>query len=71
MTTFFDRDQADHADQRALVHDADHDVGLDARALHPVAERVRAAFDAADIADRIEQSFRTPLPDDDEYPLAY
>ncbi|MET8775385.1 hypothetical protein AB0H49_07315 [Nocardia sp. NPDC050713] len=71
MTTIPARDDADYADQRTLVHDADRHIGLDTRALHPLAERVRAAFDAADTTDRIEQSVRIPLPDEDEYPLAY
>ncbi|MCP2288436.1 hypothetical protein [Nocardia amikacinitolerans] len=71
MTTIPARDDADYAEQRALVHDADRHTGLDTRALHPLAERVRAAFDAADTTDRIDQAFITPLPDDDDYRLAY
>ncbi|WP_040787103.1 hypothetical protein [Nocardia pneumoniae] len=61
---------ADYAEQHTLVCATDQDTGLDTTALTPLAERIRAAFDSAETTDRIEQSFLTPLPDED-YPLAY
>ncbi|GAA5089055.1 hypothetical protein [Nocardia iowensis] len=69
MTTIPAGNPADYAEQRIPVHDPEA-AGLDATALTPLAERIRRAFDSADIADRIEQSVITPLPDDD-YPFAY
>ncbi|MGK8523846.1 hypothetical protein ACRS6B_20915 [Nocardia asteroides] len=70
MSPFPVRDDAGHTEQDVLAYHADHDFGLDTTALTPLAERVRAAFDSAGIADRIDQSLLTPLPDED-YPLAY
>ncbi|MEU6585486.1 hypothetical protein [Nocardia sp. NPDC046763] len=70
MTTLFPAgSDLDRAEQHALVDDRDRDLGPDTTALHPLAERVRAAFDAADIADRIDQNWITPRPrdDDDDY----
>ncbi|MET8429049.1 hypothetical protein [Nocardia sp. NPDC004860] len=57
----------DRAEQNALVHDSDRDVGLDTTALHPPAARIRAAVDAAAIADRFDQAWITPLDLDDDY----
>ncbi|MBF6175816.1 hypothetical protein [Nocardia blacklockiae] len=60
----------DRAEQHTPV--TDHDVGLDAEALHPLAERIRAAFDSASVTDRIDQNWITPHDDDDDYyHLAY
>lgn len=69
MATIPTRDDADFAEQLTLAHDTERDIGLDTTALTPLAERIRAAFDAADATDRLEQSLITPLPDDD-YPFA-
>lgn len=60
----------DRADQRIPVDPGEHDIGLDPAALHPLAERIRGAFDSAPIADRIEQAWILP-PDDDTDLLAY
>ncbi|MFE3262263.1 hypothetical protein [Nocardia sp. NPDC059229] len=57
----------DRAGQNLPVGDSDRDIGLDTAALHPLAERVRAAFDAATIADRFDQAWITPLDCDDDY----
>ncbi|MFE3800346.1 hypothetical protein KHQ06_16120 [Nocardia tengchongensis] len=46
----------DRAEQAVLVRDRDRELGLDTTALHPLAERVRAAFDTAATADRIDQN---------------
>ncbi|MEV0711555.1 hypothetical protein [Nocardia aurea] len=70
MTTIPTRTDADRADQLAPADPADRGLDLDTAASSPLAERVRDAFDAADITDRIDQSWITPTPDDD-YPLAY
>lgn len=61
---------ADYAEQHAFACRTDQDAGLDTTALTPLAERIRDAFDSAEAADRIEQSYLAPLPDED-YPLAY
>ncbi|WP_433685146.1 hypothetical protein [Nocardia sp. CA-119907] len=61
----------DRAEQNALVGDSDRDVGLDTTALHPLAERVRATFDAAATADRFDQAWITPLDCDDDYDHDY
>ncbi|NKY88705.1 hypothetical protein [Nocardia veterana] len=61
----------DRAEQNTPVIDRDLEAGLDTAAMHPLAERIRAAFDAAEISDRIDQNWITPH-DDDEYDcLAY
>ncbi|QBS41288.1 hypothetical protein [Nocardia sp. CS682] len=70
MTTIPAGSAADLAEQQAAVYDFDVPTGLDETAIPPLAERIRDAFEAADITDRIEQSLITPLPDDD-YPFAY
>ncbi|WP_227982163.1 hypothetical protein [Nocardia spumae] len=57
----------DRADQNILVRDSDRDVGLDATAMHPPAETVRAAIDSAELTDRIDQAWITPLDFDDDY----
>ncbi|MFE3230110.1 hypothetical protein [Nocardia sp. NPDC059228] len=57
----------DRAEQNALVRDIDRDAGPDTTALHPPAERIRAALDAAAIADRFDQAWITPLDLDDDY----
>ncbi|MEU2031210.1 hypothetical protein [Nocardia amamiensis] len=61
---------ADYAEQHTFACRTDQEVGLDTTALTPLAERIRGAFESAGTADRIEQSFLTPFPDED-YPLAY
>ncbi|MFI9401311.1 hypothetical protein [Nocardia sp. NPDC052316] len=70
MTTIPAGNAADLAEQQVAVHDYDVPTGLDETAIPPLAERIRDAFEAADITDRIEQSLITPLPDDD-YPFVY
>jgi hypothetical protein len=70
MSAFPMSNDADYAEQDVLAYHADHDFGLDTTTLTPLAERIRTAFDTAGIADRIDQSLLTPLPDED-YPLAY
>ncbi|MGV9662923.1 hypothetical protein [Nocardia niigatensis] len=52
----------DHAEQARLVREADHDLGVDTTALHPLAEQIRAAFDTATVADLIDQNTITPRP---------
>ncbi|MFE9323351.1 hypothetical protein ACIHDR_40290 [Nocardia sp. NPDC052278] len=64
MTTFAAGSDLDRADQNIPVDDTDRDIGLDTSALHPLAERIRAAFDTADITDRIDQAWITPPADD-------
>ncbi|WP_187687707.1 hypothetical protein [Nocardia wallacei] len=54
--------EADRAEQATVAHDSLH--GLDTTRVHPLAERMRAAFDAADIADRVDQAWITPLDED-------
>ncbi|WP_156161729.1 hypothetical protein [Nocardia vulneris] len=73
MTTFVPAGgDVDRAGQHAFADERDRDLGLDTAAVHPVAERIRAAFDAADLTDRIDQNWITPAPfDDDYYCLAY
>ncbi|MGQ4616171.1 hypothetical protein [Nocardia sp. R7R-8] len=71
MTTIPLYSDGDHADQQTLVRAADRDIGLDTGGLHPLAERIRAAFDTADISDRIDQAWITPTADDDYDCLAY
>lgn len=66
MTTIPSSGDLDRADQSTFVRDADRDIGLDTTALHPLAEHIRDAFDSADIADRIDQAWITPYPDDYE-----
>ncbi|MGV9663824.1 hypothetical protein ACWDUL_08370 [Nocardia niigatensis] len=61
----------DRAEQHTLVDADDRELGPDTTALHPLAERVRAVFDAADIADHIDQNWITPQPRDDYDCLAY
>ncbi|WP_433566771.1 hypothetical protein ACQP1O_17230 [Nocardia sp. CA-151230] len=57
----------DRAEQNVLARDSDRDAGLDTAALHPPAERERAVFDAAELTDRIDQAWITPLDLDDDY----
>ncbi|MEV2226717.1 hypothetical protein AB0E01_43750 [Nocardia vinacea] len=57
----------DRAGQNVPVHDSDRDIGLDTTALQPPAETVRAAVDPADLTDRIDQAWITPLDLDDNY----
>ncbi|MFC3965361.1 hypothetical protein [Nocardia jiangsuensis] len=54
----------DRADQHFLAHPDDHDTGLDPAALSPPTDRLRAAFDSADLADRIDQAWILPAQDD-------
>ncbi|MFI6866185.1 hypothetical protein [Nocardia sp. NPDC050406] len=64
----------DRAEQHTPVDEGDRELGLDTAALHPVAERSRPVFDTAELADRIDQNWITPVPcdDDDDYScLAY
>ncbi|GAB4586190.1 hypothetical protein [Nocardia sp. IFM 10818] len=64
----------DRAEQHALVDERDRDLGLDAAAVQPVAERSRPVFDTADLTDRLDQNWITPVPsdyDDDYSCLAY
>ncbi|MFQ6397479.1 hypothetical protein ACLMAJ_29020 [Nocardia sp. KC 131] len=51
----------DRAEQNTLARDSDRDLGLDTTGLHPLAERIRTAFDSAEITDRIDQAWITPL----------
>ncbi|MFE5284010.1 hypothetical protein ACFRAQ_03430 [Nocardia sp. NPDC056611] len=69
-TLFPNGSDGDRAEQSRYVCDTDRDIGLDTTALHPLAERVRAAFDAAAIADRCDQAWITPLDLDDDYTLS-
>lgn len=69
-TVFPNGSDGDRAEQSFCVRDTDRDVGLDTTALHPLAERVRAAFDAAAIADRCDQAWITPLDLDDDHTLS-
>lgn len=55
----------DRAGQHALVRD--RHIGLDTTALASPTETVRAAVDPADLADRIDQAWNTPLDCDDDY----
>ncbi|MCC3313905.1 hypothetical protein [Nocardia africana] len=71
MTAMQSGSDLDRADQSIPVGDQDLDTGLDTRTLHPLAERIRAAFDSAAITDRIDQNWITPYDDDDYYCLAY
>lgn len=57
----------DRAEQNILVHDRDHDAGLNPATLLPPAETLRAAIDPAALADRIDQAWITPLDCDDDY----
>ncbi|MEV6140190.1 hypothetical protein AB0L63_29935 [Nocardia sp. NPDC051990] len=57
----------DRAGQNVPVRDSDRDIGLDTTTLHPLAEAVRAAFDTAELTDRIDQAWITPLDLDDDY----
>ncbi len=57
----------DLAEQNTLVGDSDRDIGLDTTALAPPAETVRAAIDTAELTDRIDQAWITPLDCDDDY----
>ncbi|WP_433592090.1 hypothetical protein [Nocardia sp. CA-145437] len=59
-----DFDRAQHID------DSDRGAGLDTAALQPPHERVRAAIDAATLADRFDQAWITPLDLDDDYDYA-
>ncbi|MBF6079223.1 hypothetical protein ABZ894_14510 [Nocardia beijingensis] len=70
MSTFPYGSDTDRAGQDTLVYDHDRDIGLDTAAVHPLAERIRAAFDTAALTDRIDQAWITPHPYDD-YDLAY
>ncbi|WP_174188300.1 hypothetical protein [Nocardia barduliensis] len=60
---------ADRLDQQSPV-DRREPAGIDTTTRTPLAERIRDAFDHADVVDRFEPAVHTPLPDD-EYPLAY
>ncbi|WP_169816366.1 hypothetical protein [Nocardia miyunensis] len=55
----------DRAGQNVPVHD--REFGLDTTALRPPVEAVRAAIDPADLTDRIDQAWITPLDLDDDY----
>ncbi|MFI6365608.1 hypothetical protein ACIBG0_22940 [Nocardia sp. NPDC050630] len=57
----------DLAEQNIPVRDSDTDIGLDTATLHPLAERIRAAFDSAAMSDRIDQAWITPLDTDNDY----
>ncbi len=57
----------DRAEQNALIYDSDREAGLDADRVHPLAEQIRAAFEHAEITDRIDQAWITPLDCDDDY----
>ncbi|WP_067814490.1 hypothetical protein [Nocardia inohanensis] len=46
-----------------LVDERDRVRGLDTAARHPLAERIRAAFDAAELADRIDHTATAPPED--------
>ncbi|MFE3105071.1 hypothetical protein [Nocardia tengchongensis] len=69
-TVFPNGSDGDRAEQSFCVRDTDRDIGLDITALHPLAERVRAAFDAATIADRCDQAWITPMDLDDDHTLS-
>ncbi|MFD6358190.1 hypothetical protein [Nocardia tengchongensis] len=69
-TVFPTGSDGDRAEQSFYVRDADREIGLDATALHPLAERVRAAFDTAAIADRCDQAWITGLDLDDDHTLS-
>ncbi|MFD8245921.1 hypothetical protein [Nocardia sp. NPDC059691] len=71
MTTIPLYGDGDLADQQTPVRADDRDIGLDTGGLHPLTERIRAAFDTADISDRIDQAWITPTADDDYDCLAY
>ncbi|AXK84573.1 hypothetical protein IU443_01565 [Nocardia farcinica] len=71
MSTIPTADYADRADQFTPILADDQGADMDLVASNPLAERIRRAFDDADLADRIDQSISTPLPDEDDYPLAY
>ncbi|MGO4649709.1 hypothetical protein AB4305_32980 [Nocardia sp. 2YAB30] len=58
---------SDRAGQSILVRDSDRDAGLDTTAMRPPAETVRAAIDPAELTDRIDQAWITPLDCDDDY----
>ncbi|UGT62028.1 hypothetical protein [Nocardia asteroides] len=53
----------DRADQHTLAHPDDHDTGLDPAALSPPPDRLRAAFDSAELTDRIDQAWILPADD--------
>lgn len=57
----------DLAEQRILAYGSDRDIGPNTTALRPLTEHVRAAFEAAALADRIDQVRLTPHDDDDDY----
>jgi hypothetical protein len=68
MTVFPAGSDADRAEQQALADIRDRDTGPDFTGVHPLAERIRHAFDTA---DRIDQSWTLPHADDDYDCLAY
>ena len=57
----------DRAGRNLPADDSDRDIGLDTTTLAPPAETVRAAIDPADLTDRIDQAWITPLDCDDDY----
>jgi len=56
----------DRAEQNILVREDDRHIGLDTTVLHPPPEAVRAVIDPADLTDRIDQAWITPLDLDDD-----
>ncbi|MBY8856577.1 hypothetical protein K7711_08825 [Nocardia sp. CA2R105] len=57
----------DRAEQDILLRERERDAGLDISTLTPPPDTVRAALDPADLADRIDQAWITPLDCDDDY----
>ncbi|WP_067673179.1 cold-shock protein [Nocardia miyunensis] len=55
---------ADRAEQNTLIRD--RESALDGTRMHPLAEKIRTAFERAEITDRIDQAWIAPLDCDDE-----
>ncbi|KZM75019.1 hypothetical protein [Nocardia terpenica] len=66
-TTILAGSDFDRADQNVPVHECD--IGLDTTALCAPAEAARAAIDPAELTDRIDQAWITPLDLEDDYSL--
>ncbi|ATL68959.1 hypothetical protein [Nocardia terpenica] len=64
-TTTLSGSDFDRADQSVLVHECD--ICLDTTALHAPAEAAPAAIDPAELTDRIDQAWITPLDLEDDY----
>ncbi|MFB8280416.1 hypothetical protein [Nocardia colli] len=63
MATIPTGEPADHLEQLTAAYT--DDSGWDTSMLTPAPEFLRAGVDPADVADRIDQAWITPLPDDD------